>query len=665
MKNYNETIGMNMQEFKAWHGGANWKRDLKNVVVEDDVVVDVVKKKQDTINITEGRTYTIEELKAGFGTHIDQELDRWIVEPQDGTHKNLPYIFRYIYNNSKKSEENFCELVKIRKMNEHEKIFNRKGVHLAALRMAHNGVLSEGYCMKDLFFNFIFDPYDYDDCPKAYQDYLRKKVELEKAIDWMADNDYITGSKSYMIDENTDVPTDIIDGALANYNSRDDYINEYGEFEQTMDKLNYVSTRQACFRNAGAIESLAEGIDLTRAQLQYAVCHGYYYNYNITDKGEQMFNVFKNVAPKVKSANNNSFTIDIFDDYNDEQELAEMMAHLHVVYGEAGTGKTTHLVCTAARMSKKFQVDIAAPTHTAKEKIRYDVRNFSLGTFPTKEIKEECASANWENIRINVIDTMHANCRKEGKPKVLFIDEASMIGEDKLWPMIESSLASYTQIYIYGDPFQLPPVKDKDCFNRIIELMEDWNPAGLTKLKQQHRTDRYEIMEYLEALRVGGLEDIYDVLNRIKTFRLGDAYIKANLSNQIIAHKRTTVKMINDYYADSNQRFITINNDLAHYNLYNGTFGTLLLDGKTIVFEGGREMRFDDVKDIIAPAAATTVHKMQGHECNGVFIGIECSNACDAFDEMMQDLGEDFARRFWYTAISRSKKCAAIITNCI
>ena len=180
-------------------------------------------------------------------------------------------------------------------------------------------------------------------------------------------------------------------------------------------------------------------------------------------------------------------------------EIENYSQDIYFTIGHAGTGKSTLLAENTSDTTL-----VLTPTHKAKSVLEYKGLN---NVFTIHSV-------------LNLVPTIDQNFRKKGKMQKLqrigdvdlssirsiVIDEFSMIPTFILDILLEV-LPDKAEVFIYGDPYQLPPV-DGEPIDPYFYTSED----RIHTLTQQHRAEAPEVVEtftrFVEYLEYGGAMDL-------------------------------------------------------------------------------------------------------------------------------------------------------------
>jgi len=177
--------------------------------------------------------------------------------------------------------------------------------------------------------------------------------------------------------------------------------------------------------------------------------------------------------------------------------LLDSTAHLTLIEGAAGTGKTTVIQNFVAEMLNRGRTTVlTAPTNKATRVLR----EFSLKS----GLHVKC-STTYSLFGLNLSnDGSVREIRKargvQDSYHVLVIDETSMVGE-KLWPYIIEEAPFFDQIIFMGDRCQLPPVKEGSSITFDME-----NRYYLTQVVRQ--AEGSPILELGNRIRQTMLEGV-------------------------------------------------------------------------------------------------------------------------------------------------------------
>lgn len=333
------------------------------------------------------------------------------------------------------------------------------------------------------------------------------------------------------------------------------------------------------------------------------------------------------------------------------------VARYMTIMGLAGTGKTT---CAAHFARSRPSVILAAPTGKAAAVLRaktgLDVRTIHQVIYDFKGLVED------ED------DPERKRRRPTFEPKgvhlggeIVVCDEVSMIGT----AMARDLLATRARIIAFGDPGQLPPVKDRSFFiDPDVELTEIHRQAlESAVIRQAH------------AIRAGhGYEDDGP------DFRVVGGWSDEILRTHDIAlcWRNNTRRRLNVYRRKAfgfngstlfaGEPVMCLRNDHTE-RLYNGQVYTLAKDrrpGEDLILDrgdGGRacvlnaviegiDPKFDAYEEDDSPYAvayAATVHKAQGDQWKRVLWVDEMNGECGDY------------RKWAYTAVTRAEKSVTVV----
>lgn len=223
---------------------------------------------------------------------------------------------------------------------------------------------------------------------------------------------------------------------------------------------------------------------------------------------------------------------------------------INYITGHAGTGKSTALV-KHLKSLKPSQTLMMAPTHKAlkvvSDRLDDDSYNFAtihsaLGWIPG--VNEEAENEG----HVDITRKLDKNLDGDGITNII-IDEFSMMSEDMLYDLTGKvdELTNYDSDHItltlYGDPYQLPPVKATPIFT---------DPATTTHLTTQYRGESLDVVNlftkfvnYLDGsntmdLSTPASENVHYVKD-FKGFKRGD---------RALAYTNDMVGLLNEQIAE-------------------------------------------------------------------------------------------------------------------
>lgn len=194
----------------------------------------------------------------------------------------------------------------------------------------------------------------------------------------------------------------------------------------------------------------------------------------------------------------------INDDYNDKD-------YKRALSGPAGSGKTYLVKALIKNCNYSYSViKLSAPTHKAcrvlKESININgVKAFTMAS--CLGFRPNYDSANFD-VKNPPFDTKGKIKIIEDKPKLLIMDESSMIGKGELFYIEKFCRQVKCKILFIGDAYQLPPINEKyspafrgikTCqLNQIVRQGED-NPISdiLPLLRNDIDKKTYTFLNYI------------------------------------------------------------------------------------------------------------------------------------------------------------------------
>ena len=356
-----------------------------------------------------------------------------------------------------------------------------------------------------------------------------------------------------------------------------------------------------------------------------------------------------------------------------------------VLCGGPGTGKTftasmfIKFLTNSIDLEKKkrFKIILSAPT--GKAALHLQSYLAARGNLPSFVEYEAMTLHRMLKVRAGFCQVF---AKKRIDADLVIIDEASMIDISMMVQLLES-IGSDTKIIIMGDPNQLPPVEMSGVFADLAKLFG----CFLTKCM---RTQEPTLVGSAKAILAGDLSalknfveisdrfdaNLIDFLFSKSQFQIAADPINvksffANLSsfkilnamrqgpygldslNKQILQKIDQLCPKNHFWAVP----ILVTQNLAHLNLFNGTFGILTGQKKNKIDITTAEAYFLEtnlVPHVNPPtfelSFILSIHKSQGSE----------------FDEVLAlfpEGSENFGKEALYTAATRARKKWSIIAN--
>ncbi len=380
-----------------------------------------------------------------------------------------------------------------------------------------------------------------------------------------------------------------------------------------------------------------------------------------------------------------------------QNEAIEALERMHVNEGEciikgpAGTGKSEVI---SAFVRKHPGVIVAAPTHKACDVLRKkgvdDPRTIHSLMYDVREEKEKVPMTDKngdpivdpetnEQLIEEVVIGQKWIPREEPIDDTVLFEEASMIGGMRH----KDICAVTTARALIGDPFQLPPVKDKDVFNlsqanveldKVFRIDNSPPLAFATALRQgqQATPERFEIPT-LPRVR-SSLEKVIE--------SDGVVIVWKNVTRHDVNRTIRLLKGYPEWVPEIGDKIIFYETD-KELGVYNGLGGyickvfdvdpykvrvRIMTDAgeyRTIYalaepLQGLPCKRFGKRKEgdplHIEYAHAITCHKAQGSEWSDVYV-------IDDLNSMECVTGRNAAKRWFYTAVTRTSKNLTILNG--
>lgn len=185
----------------------------------------------------------------------------------------------------------------------------------------------------------------------------------------------------------------------------------------------------------------------------------------------------------------------------DEQQasLVKTLSHpFSIICGGPGTGKTftaAKIVDAFLKQNPEAQVVLAAPTGKA-----------------SRELKRRSFFRKGVNVcTLHSLLGIHKESPSSDQTSplmadLLIIDESSMV-DARLFSHLFSAIKMGTHLVLMGDPHQLPAVENGSLFADLVDLLGEKFPANISFLTQCHRSDRQEILQFMQAVLSGKIQN--------------------------------------------------------------------------------------------------------------------------------------------------------------
>lgn len=180
--------------------------------------------------------------------------------------------------------------------------------------------------------------------------------------------------------------------------------------------------------------------------------------------------------------------------------LIKTLSHpFSIICGGPGTGKTftaSKIVDAFLKRHPEARVVLAAPTGKAARELR-------RRSFLRKEV-DVCTLHSLLKIH------QQSAFSSEASPlmiDLLIVDECSMV-DARLFSHLFSVVREGTHLVLMGDPEQLPAVENGSLFADLVDLLREQFPKNLSFLTRCLRSDRQEILQFMQQVRAGKVEAI-------------------------------------------------------------------------------------------------------------------------------------------------------------
>ncbi|QZA58158.1 exodeoxyribonuclease V subunit alpha [Candidatus Rhabdochlamydia porcellionis] len=406
-----------------------------------------------------------------------------------------------------------------------------------------------------------------------------------------------------------------------------------------------------------------------------------------------LLHLLENKRPHYKSPKQ------LTNELNCEQKQAVLLALTHsfsLITGGPGTGKTftAAQIILQACTQKDSRILLTAPTGKAVAQLE-------------NSLQKILPSLSWQS------GTLHSILHKAQKQNlplladIILVDESSMIDASsfaKLLPLIRTD----SHVILIGDQNQLPPVESGNIFADLVEIAP-FLQIPLTQLKKVLRSDSPAILEFSQAICKSDIkkaiqllqeqkikwidlseglshEKIWDLCQKkippysfnispnpqklipyIDCFRLLSCMRQGPLGvdalNQFLLKKTFENTPLQNLWVFP----ILIQRNSPDQDLYNGDSGILVRKKTTsvidkqlkttdyaIFYNRQNKQEYRKIDALALPSFETgyclSVHKSQGSECDEIVIVLPTGSSV-------------FGREVLYTAVTRARKKACLITS--
>lgn len=317
-----------------------------------------------------------------------------------------------------------------------------------------------------------------------------------------------------------------------------------------------------------------------------------------------------------------------------------------ILYGSAGTGKTTVLKSLISSIKKEEydNVAVVAPTGKATERLRSVLSSTEFTNIKTIHSLCQAESASIPKFKFH--DNNKLNF------KLIIVDETSMLDKLNLACLL-NALKENCKVVFLGDPKQLQPIGTSSPFNGIIKA----NNTDVITLTQNHRSNT--VVNKLAYMFINNVyqKDIienYD-FEKIKFLSENGFIILTNtrkmckqINQKLTRHNRIPTLL---YKYNIGEKVLMLKNNYKK-NYFNGSICTIVDFQNNIFTLKNVEnsiftIEISNADTQFQPACALTIHKSQGSEYKCVAI---------ALDNSVKLLNSNLI----YTAITRAKTACKI-----